>query len=122
MFLMQNNVELLTSLDSFEGDNGISWKLMNIKMKWIKSRKYREVQLGKLKLVTVGYIKRDDSVVDPDSRPWRCSVVHTWMSHNRSSNPLSVRHMLSNTYPHAKYVCNLIRVSHVNPNLVKKQQ
>ena len=47
---MQNNVELLTPLDSFEGDNGISWKLMNIKMKMGKITKAQGGAVRKIKI------------------------------------------------------------------------
>jgi hypothetical protein len=57
MFLMQNHIEMTTPMDSFDGDDGISWKLMPIKLKWVKTRKSREVQL---EMVTVGYVKRDE--------------------------------------------------------------
>jgi hypothetical protein len=37
-------------------------------------------------MVTVGYVKRDENVVDPDPRSWKFSVVHVWASYDRDRN------------------------------------
>jgi len=102
---MQNQVSMTTPVDSFDGDNGISWKLVPIKVKWVKARKSREVQL---ETATVGYEKENDNIKDPDPRSWKFSVVHTWVSYDSENNPLTVRNMIKRTYPSAIYLRDLL--------------